>query len=421
MTGFLVPLVQMRFHFIQYPPLKGDAKPAVDSAFTFDGWFSGAYQITKEQYLNEAFGFRDLFVRLNNQIAFSFFNTAKANGVIVGKKNYLFEINYIKAYYGDDFIGTDSINHRLERLKYIQDTLARLNKNIVLVFAAGKGSFYPEYFPNKYHSVKKITNYEYHLQKVNELGINHIDFNSYFLKNKSTSKYPLYPQYGIHWSKYGMCLVADSLIRYFEHSRSIDMPGIFWKKVDIKEAHDIDYDIAAGMNLLFHLRSFNMAYPEVFFEDKKGKQMPTVLVISDSYYWGLSGYGITNCFRESQFWYYNKQIYPETDHKPLYTSQVVLKDEIAKHDIIVIMATEANLPEMGWNFIEQCNNLFRGINENSGRDKDFQKKVNELKKYIPNDKKWMEQIITKARLNNISIDSMITLDAIWIIEHPDSK
>ncbi len=36
------------------------------------------------------------------------------------------------------------------------------------------------------------------------MGINHIDFNSYFVQNKGKSKYPLYPQYGIHWSYCGM-------------------------------------------------------------------------------------------------------------------------------------------------------------------------------------------------------------------------
>jgi hypothetical protein len=35
---------------------------------------------------------------MNNQLAFSLFNKAKANGAVVGKENYLYEENYIKAY-----------------------------------------------------------------------------------------------------------------------------------------------------------------------------------------------------------------------------------------------------------------------------------------------------------------------------------
>jgi hypothetical protein len=52
----------------------------------------------------------------------------------------------------------------MQRLKYVQDTLASLDKNLILVFAAGKGSFYPEYFPEKYKTEKGVTNYETHLE-----------------------------------------------------------------------------------------------------------------------------------------------------------------------------------------------------------------------------------------------------------------
>ena len=37
------------------------------------------------------------------------------------------------------------------------------------------------------------------------------------------------------------------------------------------------------------------------------------------------------------------------------------------------------------------------------------------------DKKWMEQIEKKAVLNKISVDSMIVLDAIWLIQNENKK
>ena len=39
-----------------------------------------------------------------------------------------------------------------------------------------------------------------------------------------------------------------------------------------------------------------------------------------------------------------------------------------------------------------------------------------MKEYIKNDKEWHEQIKAKANERNISLDSMITLDAIWTYE-----
>lgn len=413
----IAPFFQAKFNIIKLTPLKGAITEPEKKYFNVKEWFSGNYQEQEEKYLNETFGFRSLFIKINNQIAFTLFNQAKANGVIIGKKNYLFEENYIKAYYGDDYIGYDSIKHRMQYLKYIQDTLTKLNKNIILVFAAGKGSFYPEYFPEKYITEKKRTNYETHVELAHQLGVSYIDFNKYFIENKSKTPNPLYPQYGIHWSYYGMCLAADSIVRFIENTRNIDLPNLYWNEIEIAQPKESDYDIADGMNILCKLKSFNMAYPKIQIQSDSGKTKPSVLVVSDSYYWGMFNFGISNAFTNSHFWFYNKQIYPDSYQSPIETSQIYLKDEIAKHDVIIIMATEATLPDFGWGFIENTYNFFKGIESTAEFDAEFQTKILNLRNYIRTDKKWMEQIEKKAAINDVSVDSMITLDAIWQIQH----
>ena len=347
------PAIQKMFNIIKVEWLKGAIIKIDKKELTTYNWFSGEYQEQSEKYFNENFGFRNAFIRLNNEIGFDFFRKAKANGVIIGKNDYLFEENYIKAYYGTDFIGKDSIDNRMNQLKYVQDTLKKLNKNIILIFAAGKGSYYPEYIPDKFRVKKRMTNYDYHLKLAKDFKINYIDFNDYFLKNKHKCKYPLYPQYGIHWSKYGMCLAADSIIRYIEKMRNIDMNNLYWKKVDIENPKDEDYDIANGMNLIFKLKSFKMGYPQIKFENVKSKVKPNLLVVSDSYYWGMFNFGISTVFNKSHFWYYNKEVYPETFSKPLFTSDIDLKKEINDHDVIIIMSTQATMTDLGWGFIEK--------------------------------------------------------------------
>ena len=355
------PAIQKMFNIIKVEWLKGAIIKIDKIELTTYNWFSGEYQEQSEKYFNENFGFRNAFIRLNNEIGFDFFRKAKANGVIIGKNDYLFEENYIKAYYGTDFIGKDSIDQRMDRLKYVQDTLKKLNKNIILIFAAGKGSYYPEYIPDKFRVKKRMTNYDYHLKLAKDFKINYIDFNDYFLKNKHKCKHPLYPQYGIHWSKYGMCLAADSIIRYIEKMRNIDMNNLYWKKVDIENPKDEDYDIANGMNLIFKLKSFKMGYPQIKFENVKSKVKPNLLVISDSYYWGMFNFGISNVFNKSHFWYYNKEVYPETFSKPLFTRDIDLKKEINDHDVIIIMSTQATITDLGWGFIEK---LYQTLKKN---------------------------------------------------------
>jgi len=265
------------------------------------------------------------------------------------------------------------------------------------------------------------TNYSSYNNLARELGINQIDFNKYFVENKYKSKYPLYPQYGIHWSTYGMCLAADSIIRFIEKIRGIDMPNLYWTKIDLADAKESDYDIAEGMNLKFRLKSFKMAYPEIQIESDQGKIKPSVLVIADSYYWGMFGFGFTKAFSQNHFWYYNKQIYPESFNQPTETSQISLKDEIDRHDVIIIMATEATLPNLGWGFIETLYEFYHGIKSDSEIDAEFQHEIKNLRNYIKTDKNWMDQIAIKAADRKISVDSMITLDAIWQLQQNKKK
>jgi hypothetical protein len=416
-----LPFIQARFSIFEISPLKGAISTPHQKELSFSNWFSGEYQLAEEDYLNETFGFRNLFVRVNNQIAFSFFNKAKANSVIVGKEDYLFEKNYLKAYYGKDYIGFDSINGRINRLKYIQDTLAKLNKELLVVFAAGKGSFYPEYFPDEFVTNIGPTNYGEHVQLAEKTGLNFIDFNDYFIKHKNTSPYPLYPQYGIHWSYYGMCIAADSIIQYIENKRNIDMPDLYWDDIEIDQPRGTDYDIADGMNIKFRLKSFDMAYPKIKYESDSGKTKPSVLVISDSYYWGMFNFGISQVFSTSHFWFYNKKIYPDSFKSSLETSEVDLEEEINKHDVVIIMATEATLPALGWGFIENAYDLYTNPQLVQNKENTYQQKVTKKRKEILSNEKWMELVREKALKKNISIDSMVTLDAIWLIKNEEKK
>lgn len=213
-----------------------------------------------------------------------------------------------------------------------------------------------------------------------------------------------------------MYLAADSMIRFMEQARGIDMPNLHWNETVFSQPKEDDYDIADGLNILRRLKSFEMAYAPIKIQSDPEKIKPSVVVIADSYYWGMFNFGISNAFTDSHFWYYNKQIYPDSYHAPLETSQVNLQEEIDRHDLFIVMATEATLPDLGWGFIENTYDHFKGIERQTIPDAEFQKKVNDLRNYILTDKEWMEQIEQKAAENKVSVDSMLTLDAIWQIQ-----
>ncbi len=415
----LIPILQDTLNLKKVYPLKGDVKVPENITFTMEDWFSGYYQEEKEVFLNSSFGFRNQFVKLNNQIAYSIFKKAKANGVVIGKETYLYERSYIDAYTGTDFLGEDSIRHTINRLKFISDTLHKLGKQLIVVFAAGKASFYPEYIPDKYLPVKDKTNYKSLSEGAKRAGLTVIDFNKWFVDNRYTSKYPLYPQHGVHWSTYGTALAADSLIKTIEQLRHIDAPELKFNGVKMEQPHDVDYDIADGMNLLFRFKSFDVAYPQMIPVDATGKTKPRVLVISDSFYWGMYNLGIANCFENDHFWYYNKQVFPESATKETLVENLDLGEELNKHDVFVIMATEATLRKISWGFIEAVETYYKGKTIKKRVDTAYIAKIKDMAEYIKNNEEWLSDTKKRSREKGISLDSMLIIEAKWQIDHPN--
>jgi hypothetical protein len=354
----LMPLVQQKSNYFSITPLKGAVVVAEGKPLTLEHWFDASFQTAMEQRLNDVFGFRPWMVRIKNQMDYSLFRQAHAQGVIIGKDGYLYESKYIYSYLGMDFWGEDSIRIRMNRLKRIQTELEKQGKTVLLVFAPGKGSYYPEFIPDSFPSQKHPTHYESYLKYAQQLKINHIDFNHYFLQLKKKTKYILYPKYGIHWSHYAMCLAGDSIIRKIESLRKEQYNHFFWKSVKIsKKPQDTDRDIEEGMNLMFSLPEYDLAYPELQFEQDSTKKKPDVLVISDSFYWGLYNLGITKLFDNNDFWYYNRENYSTNPNKKGDVSTISLKESFQNHQVIVIMATEGTIENLGWGMIEKADSL----------------------------------------------------------------
>lgn len=349
----MYPSLQGYFHIVKEKKLDGAVAYKSDVSFTWQGWWDGTWQIGKEEYLAEQFGLRSLFVRLHNEIDYRLFGKGHARNVVIGKEQYLYERDYILTYYGKDFQGQEALCLFIEKLKRVQNILNARGKTLIVVLAAGKGSFYPEFFPDEYSNWKRgPTNYETFIRLAADSGLNFIDFSGYFRGQKESSPYLIYPRYGIHWSHYAMTLAADSMTNYIEQKRSIRMNHLSWNSVRLQRASDTDYDIGSGLNLLSYLEGPKMAYPQVKVDQIPGRTKPALLVIADSFYWGIFNMGFSNLFSTSHFWYYNNEVYPEHYTQPTFVKDLDINMEVEKHDIIILMATEHNISGAGWGFAD---------------------------------------------------------------------
>jgi len=398
-----LPALQNRFNIINITPLEGAFIKSEKPKYSKQDWYSGEFQKKYVDFLEDNIGFRSSFVRINNQLDYSFFDILNAEGIICGKNDVLFEEDYIKEYSGDFFIGKDAIEKKLNHLKFIQDKLKEKGIDLITVFEPGKASFYPELIPEKYNvSAKKTSNYDYYLEKAKQFEINYLDLNKYFLSIKNTSRYLLYPKCGTHWSTYGAYLAADTLLKFIEYNRKIDIPDIEVKSMELSEKPMFsDDDLEKTVNLLFPIPQPELAYPKLNFIDNPTKTKPDVLVVGDSYYFNIHTSDIPgDVFNSESFWLYNKFVYPETYKKDLLVKSLNLKSEIEKRDVILLMITERFMHSFLWGFVENVYKLY----SLDYREDPIYSYENAIRNY----ESWFKKITIQAKKENKCLEEMIT-------------
>lgn len=356
-----IPMIQHKFRFVEEKPLHGSFELSSKPALTKEAWFSGEYQEKQDKYLGEHTGFYPSWVRLYNQWNYSFFRAASASGVVVGKDNYLFEENYIFAYFGTDFIGEAKIAETSRKLKLVQDTLRKKGIELVVLLAPGKASYVPEYIPTKYSLYKKgKTNFECYQSEFKKRTISHIDMHTWFESMKRKTKYPLFSRTGIHWTAYSQFLVTDSMTKFVSKSTKQEIPHFVLEKIELSDSALIDdADIKKGMNLMCDIPDLRLAYPKFHPNRKPKKGDPKVLVISDSFYWGLFNANVSHfLFNDGEFWYYNEQIYPTSYTKETFTKDQDLNKKLEENKVVFIICTDANLTRLGYGFIERAYEVY---------------------------------------------------------------
>lgn len=407
---FILIFLQQLLDFKKMKPLSGDFVPTSYSILTTDSWFTGAYQTNTNKYLNDAFGFRNYFLRFNNQLRFWLFKKASAKDVVIGKNNYMYVQGYINGYFGLDFIGEKRIQDTVANLKFLQDTLKAMGKTLLVVMAPGKPRIYPEFLPAGLPGKEAgYSNYSIYIDNFKKAGINYIDFNALFKIKKASSPYLLYPQLGVHWSRLEAVRAFDTIVGQLAALSGANLPRIKITKItDSDSLEKPDEDIIEGMNLFRYPKYEKMAYPEFEYQTE-GKENKNLLLIGDSYWWDIYLRGLPrNVFWVNNFWYYNKEAWSNSFLGKKSANELDISRAILQNDYIILLCGESNYGALGFGFV--------GAAKNSLKRKIFptSSEINELKACIKNIPTWNDQLPDKAKARNITSDSMLTLDAIWL-------
>ena len=355
-----IPMVQQFTGLVEERPLRGAYTLADAPASAVANWFNGDFQQAAALWLNDHVGLRSTLVRVFNQYHYSAFNNARAQAVVIGESGYLYELNYIKAVTGEDYIGDAAVEAKVRKLAALTDTLAARGKQVLVVLAPGKGSFYPQYIPAHYFEKgTRRTNYAAYSEALLRHQVPVFDAKLWFESLRETAPFPLFPRTGIHWSRYGEVLVADSLLRLIGGMGA----GLEITRVEASQSmRETDDDIEQGMNLLFDLPDLEMGYPAFHVRPHPAVQAEKIITVADSYFWGMYNFGMSrDALGDGSFWFYNEAVYTSASLEPTPADSLDIRTEIEASGGVLFICTDANLYRFAFGFIDRAAAAY-GIN-----------------------------------------------------------
>jgi len=297
-----------------------------------------------DQFEQEFWG-RSVLIRLRNQFLYSVHNEIRARNVIQGPTGVLFEESYFKSTLGWDALDQATVKEKYDQFKNWQQ---ESGVPLTFVVVPGKTSVVDrKHWPEKYAREKpQLLKANYHAFRQlfsKDTTLRFLDFVRRFEENPN-AMYATYPRNSVHWSEAANMVMTQEIVNGIE--------GLNVQITDtIKgDPYGTEEDIEESMNLLFDLEDD----PSIRFSRRWDSiaAPPKVLIMGDSYAWGLLRAGLLNhAAKGSEFWYYNRTIHGPDVRSPgahlrkyySWETEADFIEKMSEYDQIIWVVVESNL------------------------------------------------------------------------------
>lgn len=352
------------FHFKE---LDGVTKETPKPQASFASFCDRSLQDSTEAYLKQHYGFREPLTRLHNQTRWTFFRYSQVEEdqrIAITPDNWIFEPWSVEEYYqGLSYhLGYDSaamaevFEAEAQRLLKLQKLLEPYNTHLFVTLLPGKEQVCAEHLPenDRYFEKKQVTAYDFYAQRLEELGVNHIDLSAWFQQIKDSVDYPLFPQTGTHWSNLAAIHSTDTLVRYMEHLSDSNMVNILIDNT-FKRTLKPDADLESLMNLIWPLQKEPNYLAAATYDYDTTAWRPRIITIGDSFYWNILNFTpVWDIFDGVPYWYYFSTAYfDDEDLKVAHKiSDLDVLQEVIDADFVMLAYSTVSLYKMSNGFSE---------------------------------------------------------------------
>lgn len=352
MVLFVAPTLQNLFHLFPSKKLDGVEYSADFPALNLASWFGGSFQSEFGSWYDKAYGLRDYFVRTENELNYALFHEISGYGVVLGKKNTMYENCYILDAVGLNRAPTEYVQDTAIKLKKLQDFLEAHGVDFLFIITPSKATIYPEYLPEHVADMmigEDQSNYHRMVRFLDQYGVNYLDGHAYLNSLKRNGRYPVFCRGGTHWNYYSAYFFTREIMARLESRLGKKLNRLDCEKIDLREKPvGTDDDLARLANLWDKSSLIQKSpYPEVRKTTVAGAIQPNVLFVGGSFVWTilhwLDNYQIINKNSEFYFYFSQKKI-------------LDMQKEIFSRDAIILETNEAALSWIGCGFIEEVLN-----------------------------------------------------------------
>jgi hypothetical protein len=110
-------------------------------------------------------------------------------------------------------------------------------------------------------------------------------------------------------------------------------------------------------------------------------------------------------FNNADFWYYGKDIYPQTFKKPTNIGEINFMEAVSRQNIIIILQTNAGYGNLGSDFIDR---MYAEIDPAHSRMLYYENQIR-------HSESWLEDMKKNAAAQNLRLDEMIREAALYMV------
>ena len=239
------------------PRLHGVTESSPPLTWSLHSFVDGSLQKALTNAISDAFPFRPLLIRINNQIRYKLFGYSGAPGVIIGANGQLIEKGYLDEYCQRNLAAFEpKARDWAARLREIQDFYTARGKIFVYLITPTKVSYMPENFARELASCASSERDRSGMLPLYDrllagAGVHFVDTASLTYGLKGKYEIDLFAAGGVHWNAIGIANAVGAILAEINRqAEKMVAPKVSWRYEVVNRANGTDRDLLDLLNVL---------------------------------------------------------------------------------------------------------------------------------------------------------------------------